>query len=117
MKLYYKKNRLKMFWYVGKFVFEKHNSFSITYEKLSCFLQYYFGMSEDFSISNLILMEKFYYFFPMYTKGLSKLSWKIILKIIDMDNDYDRRLYFKIAIFCNCNYHEFEKLLQKKITF
>ena len=76
MNYYYRKNRLFLYWHVGKFVFEYQKKYPNTYGKLASFLQYYFGMTNLFSLKKIIEMERFYIYFPIYNNNLE--NWAIL---------------------------------------
>lgn len=82
MKNYLIKNRLFLFWNVGKFTCEMQKRRDIEDKKIANYLQYYFGMTETFSSSNIRKMKAFYLSFPIYTKHIEYLDWNYYLKLI-----------------------------------
>ena len=114
MKDYLNKNRLFLFWNVGKFAFEAQKREFVSYRRMVEFLQYYFGMSETFSLSNVKTMIKFYVSFPIYTEQLEKLDWNYYLKLITIRKKSLRMFYYQVAIFSRCDYDTFVSLIQEK---
>lgn len=114
MKYYLNKNRLFLFWSVGKFAFEVQKKEEVSYRRVVSFLQYYFGMSDTFSLSNVRNMIKFYLSFPIYTKQIEKLDWDYYLELIKIKNHYMRMYYYRVAIFAECDFETFNELLRKK---
>lgn len=117
LNYYYRKNRLFLYWHVGKFVFEYQKKYPNTYGKLSSFLQYYFGMTNLFSLKKIIEMERFYIYFPIYNNNLEKLDWDYYLELIKIKNCCLRMIYYKIAIFSECDFDTFKSLLLEKNFF
>ncbi len=78
-------------------------------------LKYYFGFTDMFSISSIKNMEKFYVSFPIYTEILERLNWKFYEKLL-LFNDTDlRMIYFRVAIFSECGFSEFERAISNRI--
>ena len=79
------------------------------------FLKYYFGFTDMFSISSIKNMEKFYVSFPVYTEVLERLDWKFYEKLL-LFNDTDlRMIYFRVAIFSECVFSDFERTISNRI--
>ena len=79
------------------------------------FLKYYFGFTDMFSISSIKNMEKFYVSFPVYTEVLERLDWKFYEKLL-LFNDTDlRMIYFRVAIFSECEFSVFERTISNRI--
>ena len=114
MRYYLNKNRLFLFWSVGKFAFEAQKREFVSDRRMVEFLQYYFGMSETFSLSNVKTMIKFYVSFPIYTEQLEKLDWNYYLKLLEIKNHSKRMYYYRVAIFSECDFDTFNELLRKK---
>lgn len=115
MKYYYKKNRLILFWQIGKYVYQSRKNKFKSYREISMFLKYYFGFTDMFSISSIKNMEKFYVSFPVYTEVLERLDWRFYEKLILFDDAYLRMIYFRIAIFSECEFSKFEKAISNRI--
>ena len=78
-------------------------------------LKYYFGFTDMFSISSIKNMEKFYVSFPVYTEILERLDWKFYEKLL-LFNDTDlRMIYFRVAIFSECGFSDFERAISNGI--
>lgn len=78
-------------------------------------LKYYFGFTDMFSISSIKNMEKFYVSFPVYTEILERLDWKFYEKLL-LFNDTDlRMIYFRVAIFSECKFFDFERAISNRI--
>ena len=114
MKYYLNKNRLFLFWNVGKFAFEMQKKRDVEDKKLANYLQYYFGMTETFSSSNIRNMKAFYLCFPIYTKYIDYLDWNYYLKLISIKDNSLRMFYYQVAIFSRCDYDTFLSLIQEK---
>jgi hypothetical protein len=81
------KNRLYLFWLVGRNVYNKQKSYENVCCKYSEYYSYKYGNSNMFSRDNLKYMSNFYCRFPMYFDCLNKLSWnhyRLILNINDV---------------------------------
>ena len=114
LKNYLSKNRLFLFWNVGKFAFEMQKRRGVEDKKIANYLQYYFGMTEMFSCANIRKMKYFYLCFPIYTKHLEYLDWNYYLKLISIRNKSLRMFYYQVAIFSRCDYDTFLSLIQEK---
>ncbi len=114
MKNYLSKNRLFLFWNVGKFAFEMQKRRGVEDKKIANYLQYYFGMTEMFSCANIRKMKYFYLCFPIYTKHLEYLDWNYYLKLISIRDKSLRMFYYQVAIFSRCDYDTFLSLIQEK---
>lgn len=114
MKNYLIKNRLFLFWNVGKFTCEIQKRRDIEDKKIANYLQYYFGMTETFSSSNIRKMKAFYLSFPIYTKHIEYLDWNYYLKLITIRKKSLRMFYYQVAIFSRCDYDTFVSLIQEK---
>lgn len=114
LKNYLSKNRLFLFWNVGKFAFEMQKRIGVEDKKIANYLQYYFGMTEMFSCANIRKMKYFYLCFPIYTKHLEYLDWNYYLKLISIRNKSLRMFYYQVAIFSRCDYDTFLSLIQEK---
>lgn len=114
MKNYLIKNRLFLFWNVGKFTCEMQKRRDIEDKKIANYLQYYFGMTETFSSSNIRKMKAFYLSFPIYTKHIEYLEWNYYLKLITIRKKSLRMFYYQVAIFSRCDYDTFVGLIQEK---
>lgn len=82
--------------------------------KISKYLQYYFGMTEMFSSSNIKKMRTFYLCFPIYNKYIEYLDWNYYLKLISIKNDFLRMFYYRVAVFSRCDFETFVNLIQEK---
>ena len=115
MKYYYKKNRLILFWHIGKYVYQSRKNKFKSYREISMILKYYFGFTDMFSISSIKNMEKFYVSFPVYTEVLERLDWKFYEKLL-LFNDTDlRMIYFRVAIVSECEFSDFERTISNRI--
>ena len=100
------KDKLLLFWNIGKIVYEKRNKYDNIVEKSSNYYSYLFGNSFLFTRENIWFMEKFYITFPIFYKKLEHLSWnqyKYLLQIIDLKERY---FYFYVTLFFKFNYDE-----------
>lgn len=100
------KNRLFLFWKVGKIVFTKHNQVENIAFKISSFYSYRYGFDYTFSIENVNRMKCFYLCFPNYNSTIEKLSWNHYLQLIEIMDRNKRLFYFKISVFCNLTIEE-----------
>jgi hypothetical protein len=78
-------------------------------------LKYYFGFTDMFSISSIKNMEKFYVSFPVYTEVLERLDWKFYEKLLLFNDTNLRMIYFRVAIFSECGFSEFERAISNRI--
>ncbi len=105
------KNRLYLFWLIGKNVYKDQYSYENVCSKYSLYYSYKYGNSSMFTRDNLKYMSNFYCRFPMYFDCLNKLSWnhyRLILNINDSDEQY---FYFRIALFCRSSVEELGYLI------
>lgn len=94
------KNRLFLFWKVGKFVFKKQKSCENAILKYAKLCQYHYGMSYVFTRENVRYMTRFYQFFPIYLPQMNKLKWEHYLELLKINNLRERYFYFKLTLFC-----------------
>ena len=53
--------------------------------------------------------------FPVYTEVLERLDWKFYEKLL-LFNDTDlRMIYFRVAIFSECEFSDFERTISNRI--
>lgn len=100
------KNRLFLFWQIGKCVFETHKDIENIAFKISNFYSYKYGLDYTFSVENINRMKCFYLCFPVYNSYLEKLSWEQYLELIEIEDRDKRLFYFKTSIFCNFSLEE-----------
>ena len=111
------KNRLYLFWLIGRNVYNKQKSYANVCCKYSEYYSYKYGNSNMFSRDNLKYMSNFYCRFPMYLDCLTKLSWnhyRLILNISDNDEQY---FYFRIALFCRSSVEELRYLINNNYFY
>lgn len=109
------KNRLYLFWLIGKYVFEKQKTYENIFSKVSNFLSYYYGMSDTFTIYNIKMMRNFYCFFPIFVYEINKLQWEHYLKLLIISDYRERYFYFNVAIFCRSDVLELENMISDGI--
>ncbi len=111
------KNRLYLFWKIGKNVYDKQFSCENVCKKYSDYYSYKYGCSSLFSRDNLKYMSNFYRIFPIYFDYLNKLSWnhyRLILNINEYDEQY---FYFRIALFCRSSEDELNYLISNNYFY
>ena len=102
------------FWKIGKFLFDKKSKCLNIVEKTSCFLSYYYGDSNIFSLENINMMKKFYLYFPIYNKYIEKIDWLHYIKILKLSKK-ECYFYYKLVLFCNCDISELEILINNNV--
>jgi len=95
-----------LFWKVGKYVFEKHQTVENIICKVSDFYSYKYGLNYTFSIYNINMMKCFYLYFPVYSKKLENLSWNHYLELIKICDNNKRNFYFMVSMFCDFSVEE-----------
>ncbi len=115
--MFNKKNRLFMFWNIGKKVFESQNKYNNAAQKWSSYCQYRFGMSSAFSRENINLMRKFYLYFPIFTENIFLLEWDYYRELVKIRDVEERMFYYKTAIFCHLSFKEMEELIRQEMFF
>lgn len=93
------KNRLSLFWKVGKKVFENQNEDDNVLQRYSVFYQYKYGFSEMFCTRNVYFMKLFYSYFPIYFDKMSVLNWSHYVLLIKISNNKKRNFYFNLSLF------------------
>ena len=53
--------------------------------------------------------------FPVYTEVLERLDWRFYEKLILFDDADLRMIYFRVAIFSECEFSKFEKAISNRI--
>lgn len=106
--------QIYFFWKIGKFLFDKKSKCLNIVEKTSCFLSYYYGDSNIFSLENINIMKKFYLYFPIYNKYIESIDWSYYIKLLKL-NKKECYFYYKIVLFCNCDISELELLIKNNI--
>lgn len=105
------KNRLFLFWKIGKSVFEKQDFYENVVSKYSCFYSYYYGMSKTFSRENIRMMRNFYLCFPIFSPVMLYLSWEHYVELICILDYKKRYFYFNVAIFCRSSVLELRNII------
>lgn len=105
------RNKLYLFWKVGKILINKNNSCENIVNRYSKLLSYYFGMSDTFSIVNVNYMKKFYKSFPIYYKKLDELEFEHYKLLVNISDLKERYFYFRIALFCQSSVDELRQII------
>ena len=100
------KNRLFLFWTIGKNVYEKQNYYDNVVAYYEKYLSYYFGNSYLFTRENIKYMEIFYLNFPMFFDDLMKISWEQYLMLFKISDKKERYFYFKLSLLFKSNCDE-----------
>jgi len=111
------KNKLYIFWKIGKIVFEKQEKCSNAFEKYANYYSYYFGNSYIFTRENLKYMEKFYLSFPIFYKQLKNISWEQYKLLLNIDYFEERFFYFRIILLFNSDYTSTKELLKNNYYY
>ena len=105
------KDKLLLFWQIGKTVYNNRYKYSNIVEKCSTYYSYLFGNSYLFTRENIWLMEKFYLMFPIFSSQLENISWEQYKLLFDIKNKRERYFYFYVSLFFNFSYEETESLI------
>ena len=105
------KNRLFLFWNIGKNACGKQNMYENINKKLSIYYSYLFGNTSNFSRRNINYMRKFYYVFPIYYNILDNLTWNHYCMLLDLTDKESLYFYFKISLFCRSSVSELKYLI------
>ena len=100
------KNRLYLFWKIGKIACEKQKYYDNVVEKLSDYYSYYFGDSNYFTRESIHMMKKFYINFPIYYKELNNISWNQYRLLLSLSNKNEMYFYFRISLLFFSDYQE-----------
>lgn len=109
------KNRLYLFWLIGKYVFQKQESYVNVFLVVSNFLSYYYGMSNTYTRYNIKMMRNFYYCFPNFVSGMNVLHWEHYLRLVTISDAKERYFYFRVAIFCRSNVKDLQWMIDNKL--
>ena len=105
------KNKLYIYWQIGKRVYEERNTTLNIIEKCSNHYSYLFGNSYLFTRENIWFMEKFYKTFPIFNKELKKLTWNQYKHLLQINEYEERYFYYKTTLLFNYNYEDMIRLL------
>ena len=106
--------KIKLFWKIGKDVYEKKDCYENIVEKYSDYYTYLFGNSFLFTRENIHFMKRFYMNFPIFSSFLEKISWeqhKVLLTICDRNERY---FYFRLTLLFHSDYHEMLDFIQNE---
>ncbi len=117
IKILNNKNRLFIFWNIGKKVFLNQNKYSNSIKKYSEYYQYYFGVTDCFDRINIYSMQQFYLCFPIFYDKLNSLKWEYYLELIKVDSKWERMFYFQLALFTQCDYQNFVLAIKNDLYF
>lgn len=107
----------KYYWKIGRIINSLQNKCNNPCEYVSNYLSYYFGNSNKFNRENIKYMEKFFYYFPFYFEKFNILRWNQFKVLLNINNNYIRNFYLKVALFCNSNEEELKLLINNKIVY
>lgn len=102
------------FWKIGRFLYNKKYSCNNIVEKTSCFLSYYYGNSNIFSLENINYMRRFYLLFPIYNKYIEKIDWNCYRRLLVLNRD-ECYFYYGITIFCCSTLKELDTLINSGV--
>lgn len=108
----YIKNRLLLFWKIGKYVYEKQNKYENVIAKCSNACSYYFGNSYLFSRSNIRFMKCFYLCFPIFYDELAKISWEQYIELFNMQSREEFYFYFYLSMFFNSSLGDTKEFIE-----
>ncbi len=106
------KNRLILFWKLGKFVFQEQKNNVKIIQDISIKFSYKYGMSQTFSVDNIKKMKLFYLCFPVFSEGLLSLSWEHYLELLKVDSFDKRNFYFRLCKLGSFSVYELQKFIQ-----
>lgn len=102
----YYKNRLFLYWNIGKSVYLEQNTCDNVIEKYSNYYTYLFGNSFQFTRENIHLMKIFYLNFPIFSEKLETLSWEQYCLLLRIVSKKERLFYFYLILLFQFNYLE-----------
>ena len=106
------KNRLFLFWNIGKNVYEKQDCYSNIVEKYSNYYTYLYGNSYLFTRENIHLMKKFYLCFPIFYKKMENITWDQYRLILSFNDKEERYFYYYLSMLFETDYSETEELIE-----
>ena len=104
--LNYYKDKLFLFWNIGKIAYEKEKDYENIIEKLANFCSYRFGDSFFHNRENINLMKLFYLSFPIYYKDLEKITWDQYQLLFQIKDKKERFFYFTLSLLFDSDYSE-----------
>ena len=111
------KNKIYIFWKIGKTVFEKQEVCSNAFEKYANYFAYYFGNSYFFTRENIKYMELFYLSFPIFYKRLENISWDQYKLLLNINYLEERFFYFRVILLFNYDYRCTRELLSNNYFY
>ena len=104
------------YWKIGQFVQNKKDVCRNIHLSCSSFLSYYYGNSFFFSLYYIRMMEKLYFYFPIFLDCMRKIHWNSYLQLLSLCKK-ECYFYYQILLFCGDDSFELEKLIQSKLYF
>lgn len=108
------KNKLFLFWNIGKKVYEEQNSCENVIKKYSDYCSYYFGDSLLFTRENIHLMKRFYMNYPIFYKEMTNITWNQYQLLLLIHNKKERMFYYALSLFISADYNELLNLVQNQ---
>ena len=105
------KNRLFLFWNIGKNVYEKQKFYDNSVKKFSDYFSYRFGNSHLFTRENIHLMKRFYLNFPIYDSRLEEISWEQYQLLLNISNKNERNFYWNLTRIFHSDYQEMKDFI------
>ena len=103
-------------WSIGRFIRKKYNYCINIHRSCSKFLSYYYGNSNFYSLFYILMMERFYLYFPIYLKQMDKIKWDSYLELLKLKRE-ECYFYYHILLFCGDDLLELRKMINSNIFF
>ena len=97
-------------WKIGKFLKDKEKSCFNVHKICSDYFSYYYGNSYQFSLVHIQMMEKLYYYFPIYCEKMKNIHWNSYLELLKLSKR-ECYFYYYILLFCGDDYFELKQLI------
>ncbi len=104
-------NRLYLYWYIGKSVYEQQNLYDNVVEKYSKYYSYHYGNSYLFTRSSIKMMLLFYLNFPIFSNQMKIISWNQYLLLLTLPSK-EMYFYFYLSLFFQSDYQETYDFIQ-----
>ena len=104
----------KIYWKIGKRLYQIRNKHENSLAYLSNYYSYYFG-SNFFNRENIRYMKRFYLYFPIYCPKYEMLSWEHFKILLKVRNSKERNFYLYYLLFTNSSVEDLELLINNHL--
>lgn len=105
----------KMFWSIGKEIYNLKNNCFNPCEYISNYYSYKYGDSFKYSRENISIMRNFYLCFPIYIKNYDNISWNHFKLLININDKIIRNFYLRLIIFCNSSVDDLNIIINSSL--